>query len=371
MNRQKRIHWLKKGTAGLLAGILLFIDPLSVSAVRSVSEIEEEQQQVQSELDDMDAELVAVVSAMAELEAQIESTTEEIAATEEAIVEAQAAVDAQYAAMKVRIQFMYENGDEGLMEILLESGSISDFLARVENVNAVYTYDRTVLGNYQAAKEEVEALKVALEDEKAGLEASEAELATQQAQLDALITDKQDQMEDLSAELSDAKELAARQAALEAARQQAAIAQNNSTSGTTANTGSQSSDNVNGNLNPSNTTGISGSEVVAYANQFVGYPYTWGGTDPLNGGADCSGFIYYVLKHFGINYGRLTSYGWRSVGQEVSYDNMQPGDIVCYAGHVAFYAGGGRIVEAQSTAAGITNTRSVNCHSIITIRRVL
>ena len=111
-------------------------------------------------------------------------------------------------------------------------------------------------------------------------------------------------------------------------------------------------------------------ELIAFANQYVGYPYVWGGTDP-NTGADCSGFVYYVLKNFGINYGRLTSYGWRSVGQEVSVNNMQPGDIVCYAGHVAIYAGGGRIVEAQSTSAGITNNRSVYCHNIITVRRVL
>ena len=124
------------------------------------------------------------------------------------------------------------------------------------------------------------------------------------------------------------------------------------------------------NASSSNTTGVSGSAVVAFANQYVGYPYVWGGTDP-NTGADCSGFVYYVLRNFGINYGRLTSYGWRSVGQEVSVNNMQPGDIVCYAGHVAIYAGGGRIVEAQSTSAGITNNRSVYCHNIITVRRVL
>ena len=67
----------------------------------------------------------------------------------------------------------------------------------------------------------------------------------------------------------------------------------------------------------------------------------------------------------------MTSGSFRSVGQEVSYNNMQPGDIVCYSGHVAIYAGGGKIVEAQSTAAGITNYRAANCKTIITIRRVI
>lgn len=350
---------LHKGGRGVLAvclaGSMLFTRPMQVSAVRSISEIEEEQSSIQSELNGLDADMVSLVTDMTNLESQITSKTQEIADAEATLAEAQAAVDQQYASMKVRIQYMYENSDENIMTVLLESGSISDFLNRLENINAVYTYDRTVLGNYQAAKDEVEDLKASLEEEKASLEANKTQLANQQAQLNAMISEKQGEMADIKSELADAKALAARQAELERQRQLAALT-NNTNSG--------------GNLNPPNTTGVSGSAVVAFANQYVGYPYVWGGTDP-NTGADCSGFVYYVLKNFGINYGRLTSYGWRSVGQEVSVNNMQPGDIVCYAGHVAIYAGGGRIVEAQSTSAGITNNRSVYCHNIITVRRVL
>lgn len=369
---------LHKGGRGVLAvclaGSMLFTRPMQVSAVRSISEIEEEQSSIQSELNGLDADMVSLVTDMTNLESQITSKTQEIADAEATIAEAQAAVDQQYASMKVRIQYMYENSDENIMTVLLESGSISDFLNRLENINAVYTYDRTVLGNYQAAKDEVEDLKASLEEEKASLEANKTQLANQQAQLNAMISEKQGEMADIKSELADAKALAARQAELERQRQLAALTNNTNSSnnGGSGNTGGNTggSTNSGGNLNPSNTTGVSGSAVVAFANQYVGYPYVWGGTDP-NTGADCSGFVYYVLKNFGINYGRLTSYGWRSVGQEVSVNNMQPGDIVCYAGHVAIYAGGGRIVEAQSTSAGITNNRSVYCHNIITVRRVL
>lgn len=369
---------LHKGGRGVLAvclaGSMLFTRPMQVSAVRSISEIEEEQSSIQSELNGLDADMVSLVTDMTELESQITSKTQEIADAEATLAEAQAAVDQQYASMKVRIQYMYENSDENIMTVLLESGSISDFLNRLENINAVYTYDRTVLGNYQAAKDEVEDLKASLEEEKASLEANKTQLANQQAQLNAMISEKQGEMADIKSELADAKALAARQAELERQRQLAALTNNTNSSnnGGSGNTGGNTggSTNSGGNLNPSNTTGVSGSAVVAFANQYVGYPYVWGGTDP-NTGADCSGFVYYVLKNFGINYGRLTSYGWRSVGQEVSVNNMQPGDIVCYAGHVAIYAGGGRIVEAQSTSAGITNNRSVYCHNIITVRRVL
>lgn len=369
---------LHKGGRGVLAvclaGSMLFTRPMQVSAVRSISEIEEEQSSIQSELNGLDADMVSLVTDMTNLESQISSKTQEIADAEATLAEAQAAVDQQYASMKVRIQYMYENSDENIMTVLLESGSISDFLNRLENINAVYTYDRTVLGNYQAAKDEVEDLKASLEEEKASLEANKTQLANQQAQLNAMISEKQGEMADIKSELADAKALAARQAELERQRQLAALTNNTNSSnnGGSGNTGGNTggSTNSGGNLNPSNTTGVSGSAVVAFANQYVGYPYVWGGTDP-NTGADCSGFVYYVLKNFGINYGRLTSYGWRSVGQEVSVNNMQPGDIVCYAGHVAIYAGGGRIVEAQSTSAGITNNRSVYCHNIITVRRVL
>ena len=369
---------LHKGGRGVLAvclaGSMLFTRPMQVSAVRSISEIEDEQSSIQSELNGLDADMVSLVTDMTDLESQITSKTQEIADAEATLAEAQAAVDQQYASMKVRIQYMYENSDENIMTVLLESGSISDFLNRLENINAVYTYDRTVLGNYQAAKDEVEDLKASLEEEKASLEANKTQLANQQAQLNAMISEKQGEMADIKSELADAKALAARQAELERQRQLAALTNNTNSSnnGGSGNTGGNTggSTNSGGNLNPSNTTGVSGSAVVAFANQYVGYPYVWGGTDP-NTGADCSGFVYYVLKNFGINYGRLTSYGWRSVGQEVSVNNMQPGDIVCYAGHVAIYAGGGRIVEAQSTSAGITNNRSVYCHNIITVRRVL
>lgn len=110
-----------------------------------------------------------------------------------------------------------------------------------------------------------------------------------------------------------------------------------------------------------------GRDVVSYAKQFLGNPYVWGGTS-LTNGTDCSGFVKGVYAHFGISLPR-TSYSMRSVGYEVSYSEIQPGDIVCYSGHVGIYAGNGQIVNAidESSGIGMSNARYTG---IITIRRM-
>ena len=105
--------------------------------------------------------------------------------------------------------------------------------------------------------------------------------------------------------------------------------------------------------------------------QFVGNRYVWGGNS-LTNGCDCSGFVVQVYRHFGIDLsGSRNSAALRYVGQAVSPDNIQAGDIVCYPGHVAIYAGNGCIVEAQSSRAGITANRAWNHGTVLAIRRVI
>lgn len=359
----KRFKGIKRVVCVLLIGQLVASTNQTVYATRSISQIQKDQHELQSQIDELDSELYSLVLEITELENTIADTQAEIEDTQAALAEAQVACAQQYEAMKIRIQYMYEAPSEGVFEILMESGSISDFLNRMEYVNGVYEYDRTKLDQFQATQAEIEELAAALEEEMASLKSAKAELKSQQGALDAMLVEKKGEMKNLDKELKEAKEIAAREAA---ARRAAAAAQNRS-----AKTSSSSSYNVNGDLNPAKTTGIDGSSVVSFANQFVGGRYVWGGNS-LSEGCDCSGFVQQVLANYGINYGsRMTSGSFRGVGNEVSYNHMQPGDVVCYPGHVAIYAGNGQIVEAQSTATGITNYRSVNCHSIITIRRVL
>lgn len=96
--------------------------------------------------------------------------------------------------------------------------------------------------------------------------------------------------------------------------------------------------------------------IVAYAKQFLGNPYVYGGTS-LTNGADCSGFTMRIFEHFGISTGR-TSRDQAANGKEISLDKIQPGDLLFYASgktinHVALYIGDGKIIHASTSKTGI------------------
>ena len=134
---------------GLIACIIASDSTISF-ATRTVSEIEAEQAALQDEIDAIDSDIYAVVSQIAEIQAEIDDTEAEIAETEEALQSAQAARDEQYEAMKLRIKYMYENPDPSVFEMLMESGSISQFLNRLDYANSVHEYDDEKLNQFIA-----------------------------------------------------------------------------------------------------------------------------------------------------------------------------------------------------------------------------
>lgn len=116
------------------------------------------------------------------------------------------------------------------------------------------------------------------------------------------------------------------------------------------------------------TASSNGQEVVDYARQFLGNPYVYGGNS-LTNGTDCSGFVKGVYAAFGINLPR-TSSEQRSVGYAVSLSEIQPGDIVCYSGHVGIYAGNNTLIHASNEKTGITLTSPVTYRSVLAVRRI-
>lgn len=356
-----------------------------------ISGLKDQQQTTADDIKNKSAKLDEILAAQKKLQKDITSKQAEIEQNQKDLAAAQEKQQEQYDAMKKRIQFMYENSaEDNIWTAIIESNGITDMLNRIEYVSDVYDSDRALMDSYQAAVEQVKEIGTKLDKDMNELTAMQDDYEKQQADVEAAIVALENQKEQYASQIAQAQQQAdnyqniitaqgkiIQEQEAAAAAAAAATARANSSSGSSSydgggagKGGSIASDYAaGGGKNPSASTGVSGSSVVSYAMQFVGNPYVWAGNS-LTNGVDCSGFVHEVYAHFGISTPRY-SQAFKSVGQAVSFDNIQPGDVVVYPGHVAIYAGGGVIVEAQSTKAGITANRSVQCHTILAIRRLV
>ena len=356
-----------------------------------INGLKDQQQTTADDIKNKSAKLDEILAAQKKLQKDITSKQAEIEQNQKDLAAAQEKQQEQYDAMKKRIQFMYENSaEDNIWTAIIESNGITDMLNRIEYVSDVYDSDRALMDSYQAAVEQVKEIGTKLDNDMNELTAMQDDYEKQQADVEAAIVALENQKEQYASQIAQAQqqadnyqniitaqgkiiqeqEAAAAAAAAAAARVNSSSSSPSYDGGGAGKGGSIASDYAaGGGKNPGASTGVSGSSVVSYAMQFVGNPYVWGGNS-LTNGVDCSGFVHEVYAHFGISTPRY-SQAFKSVGQAVSFDNIQPGDVVVYPGHVAIYAGGGVIVEAQSTKAGITANRSVQCHTILAIRRLV
>lgn len=215
---------------------------------------------------------------------------------------------------------------------------------------------------------------------KVSVEGGEGYVSTDYVTLSTQYTyaeSKEEEAARLAEEEADRK--AAEAAAAAAAEAERAAAGNVSTGNTSSGTSSSSSSSSSGSSSSSSSSsssdrsysapsGSNGQAVANYACQFVGNPYVYGGSS-LTNGADCSGFVMAVYAAFGVSLPHSSS-AQRSVGYGVSVDEIQPGDIVCYSGHVGIYVGNNTIVHASTPSTGIKYTSPVNYRTILAVRRI-
>lgn len=342
-----------------------------VLAAPSVDDLKKEKASKQNEVSSLQSQLTTLMGKVNTLESELIQTGEDITKAQSDLVVAQKKEKEQYAAMKKRIKYMYEAGNDSAFETLVTSDDFTDLLSKAEYVQNVHSYDRKQLQEYVETKQQISDLKDSLEKDQKELESKQAEYEKQGDNLNNLITSKSAEVANLDSEIQAAAEAAAKEAAeraakeaaekaaKEAAKKQQASAANNSTSSnrnnsTTSNNTTSNKNNTSnttrpsrpsGNNTSSNTTSGSnanGGTIVSRAYSQLGKPYVWSACGPDS--FDCSGFVSYCLTGSYTRLGTtLTFMGWTRVS------NPQPGDVVTTATHCGIYIGNGQMIHAPHT----------------------
>ncbi|WP_431834071.1 coiled-coil domain-containing protein [Dorea longicatena] len=340
-----------------------------VLAAPSVDDLKKEKASKQNEVSSLQSQLTTLMGKVNTLESELIQTGEDITKAQSDLVVAQKKEKEQYAAMKKRIKYMYEAGNDSAFETLVTSDDFTDLLSKAEYVQNVHSYDRKQLQEYVETKQQISDLKDSLEKDQKELESKQAEYEKQGDNLNNLITSKSAEVANLDSEIQaaarEAAERAAREAAEKAAkeaeRQQAAASnhnaastsnRNNTTSNRNNTTSSSSSSSSSASVatKPSNSssstttsgTNANGGSIVSRAYSQLGKPYVWGACGPSS--FDCSGFVSYCLTGSYTRLGTtLTFMGWTRVS------NPQPGDVVTTATHCGIYIGNGQMIHAPHT----------------------
>ena len=332
-----------------------------VLAAPSVDDLKKEKAAKQNEVSSLQSQLTTLMGKVNTLESELIQTGEDITKAQSDLVVAQKKEKEQYAAMKKRIKYMYEAGNDSAFETLVTSDDFTDLLSKAEYVQNVHSYDRKQLQEYVETKQQISDLKDSLEKDQKELESKQVEYEKQGDNLNNLITSKSSEVANLDSEIQAAAEAAAREAAeraareaaekaaKEAERQQAAASNHNAAStsnrnNTTSNSSASVATKPSHSSSSTTTSGTNanGGSIVSRAYSQLGKPYVWGACGPSS--FDCSGFVSYCLTGSYTRLGTtLTFMGWTRVS------NPQPGDVVTTATHCGIYIGNGQMIHAPHT----------------------
>ncbi len=363
---------MKRLGSALLVTVLtcgMIVTP--VLAEPSIDTLKKNKNEAQSEVNSLQKELTSKIS---KLEGDLIAKGQEITQAEEDLDAAQIKEEEQYEAMKLRIKFMYEEGDASFIETLVSAENFSDLVNKAEYVQNVHSYDRNMLNEYVETKKQVQELKTTLETEMSNLESLQVEFEAQKDTLDTTIENKKDEISNLDEQIQIAVEKAAEEQrkreeeARKKAEEERRAAEARTQGGQGESAGTTTSPTTNNPApttpttpNPSTpspstpeapTTGgntATAQKIVNAAYSQLGVPYVWGGSTPGKG-LDCSGLVQYCHAVAGISLPHYSESQYAG-GKKVS--SPQPGDICWKPGHVGIYIGNGQMIEAQRTGTNI------------------
>lgn len=331
-----------------------------------IDDMESAQEILEEEIADINAEMINLMTSIGLLEDNIAQKEIDIAAAEIEYQNALATEQKQYEEMLIRIQFMYEQGDNNLLSMLFGAESFADMINKADYIEQLYSYDRQQLKTYQETTVKVDEMKTNLELEKADLLTEKASLAQQEKELDTILAKKKAEVKNYEAMVADAQKQAKQYK--DKIKEDEKELKKLQAGNTPANNGNYVVTGFDTSIIDNSTGSTTGKNIAKYGCQFIGNPYVYGGTS-LTNGADCSGFIYRIYADFGYSIPR-TSGAQRSCGTGVNYEDAQPGDIICYDGHVGLYCGGGYIVHASTEKTGIKVSKATY-RKILAVRRVV
>lgn len=311
------LNKLLKFAVATCTGVLMFsssvlANPAANNNQTSTNEsIERKIEMLDNQIEDTMRKLESNKKDLDSTQSQIKNLQKEVSDTEKDIT-------LREDIFKKRARAAYISGADSYLDIILNSKDMQDFVWRLEGIKKIVQFDNKVMGELSNKKEKM------LADQK--------QLKDKNDKLLALKSDNEKKLSKLKIDKEDQKKMLAQ------------VSQRRYALASTSDTNSLSRGSV-------SISAGSNSDVIAYAYNFLGIPYLWGGTSPS--GFDCSGFTQYVYAHFGVGLGR-TTYEQINNGSPVSRAQLQPGDLVLFGSsgnphHVGIYVGNGMYIHAPQT----------------------